>query len=215
MLTNWQRIEEIIKWTGYASVSAFAREIGLNRSENLYQIKRGNNGISRDLSNTITTRFPEISRAWLLTGEGTMLKNDPSPTGKPIPFYNVDAVRAASLQSQTDANGRSKADYYISFPAFDGCKFAALSVSEAMQPDVQRGTILFFSEADVQSIIPGEMYLVLGSKFSGLRYLRRTPGTDELRLLPANRKGYDEVLLSDNDVAELYVVRGVVIGKGI
>lgn len=212
MLSNWQRIEEIIKWTGYASVSAFAREIGLNRSENLYQIKRGNNGISRVLSNVITERYPEISRAWLLTGEGQMLKDAPAPAGVAIPFYNVDAVKAALLSNEEP---KPKPDYYISFPPFDGCRFAAVSMSDAMLPDVARGTILFFAPVEVKAMIPGEMYLVLGDKFNGLRFLRRNPNSDELRLLPANRKGYDEVVLQDSDIKELYAVRGIVTGKGI
>ena len=48
--TNWQRIEMVIQQSKMTA-NAFARHIGLPRGENLYQIKKGNNGISLDVAN--------------------------------------------------------------------------------------------------------------------------------------------------------------------
>ena len=59
---NWQRIEAVIKWANM-STNYFARHIGLARGENLYQIKRGNNGISRDVAQRIVAKFPQIDKA--------------------------------------------------------------------------------------------------------------------------------------------------------
>lgn len=56
--------------------------------ENLYQIKRGNNGISRDVAERIVAKFPEISKAWILTGEGSMFASESSSASQ-IPFYNA------------------------------------------------------------------------------------------------------------------------------
>lgn len=70
-MTDWQRLEQVIKWTGF-STNAFAMGIGLRRSENLYQIKRGNHGISKELAELISTKYPSVNRAWLLTGQGEM-----------------------------------------------------------------------------------------------------------------------------------------------
>lgn len=50
----------------------FCTQYRVETSENLYQIKKGNNGISRDLATLITTKYPSVSKAWLLTGEGEM-----------------------------------------------------------------------------------------------------------------------------------------------
>ena len=69
---NWERIEAVMRHYHFPSSSAFARHIGLNRAENLYQIKRGNNNISPKLAEKINHSFPNISKAWLLTGEGKM-----------------------------------------------------------------------------------------------------------------------------------------------
>lgn len=52
------------------STNYFARHIGLARGENLYQIKRGNNGISLDVADRIVSKFPQVDKLWLLTGRG-------------------------------------------------------------------------------------------------------------------------------------------------
>ena len=55
------------------------------RGENLYQIKRGNNGVSLDVADRIVAKFPEVSKLWLLTGDGQMINGD-APAG---PWSNI------------------------------------------------------------------------------------------------------------------------------
>ena len=83
---NWQRIESIVKWANM-STNYFARYIGLSRGENLYQIKRGHNGISRKLAERIVQHFPQIDMLWLLTGRGQMFVEENDDRGIQIPFY--------------------------------------------------------------------------------------------------------------------------------
>lgn len=73
--TPWDRVEAVIKMSKM-STNAFAKHIGLMRGENLYQIKRGNNGISVDVADRICENYPKVNKLWLLTGEGTMLSTD-------------------------------------------------------------------------------------------------------------------------------------------
>ncbi|MDL2320465.1 hypothetical protein LJC45_04965 [Alistipes sp. OttesenSCG-928-B03] len=207
MLDNWQRIEQIIKWAGFASVSAFAREIGLNRSENLYQIKRGNNGISRDLAQSITERFPEISKGWLMSGEGAMLRGEAQVRDCDIPFFKHDAVQMVTGAEKPDP------EYYISFPVFGGSDFAAFTFADAMEPVIARGTMLFFRKVAVEEAVPGGIYLVVAKTFSGIRYLRRDPGSVDVRLVAANKKEFDEVVVPADSIGELYHVCGIVINK--
>ena len=72
---SWTRLEQVIKWTGLTT-NAFALSIGLKRAENLYQIKKGRNSISRDLADLIAAKYSGISKSWLLTGEGSMLTDE-------------------------------------------------------------------------------------------------------------------------------------------
>ena len=61
-MDNWQRIDSVIRWANM-TINYFALYIGLPRGENLYQIKKGNNSISRNLADKIVTKFPEVSPA--------------------------------------------------------------------------------------------------------------------------------------------------------
>ena len=81
-LEDWQRLQQIIDDSGL-TINAFARHIGLSRGENLYQIKRGHNGISRDLALRIHTHFPQYGIGWTITGE----KDTPPVLHAPYPGW--------------------------------------------------------------------------------------------------------------------------------
>ena len=83
----WPRIEMVIRWSGM-STNAFARHIGLPRGENLYQIKRGNNGLSIHVADMICEKFPEIDELWLLTGKNDM-------------FFSADTCRCREAVQST------------------------------------------------------------------------------------------------------------------
>lgn len=51
--------------------NAFSKEIGLERPEIIYNVLKGKNGLSRKLASLITTKYTNISYAWLLSGEGS------------------------------------------------------------------------------------------------------------------------------------------------
>lgn len=72
---TWERLEAVIQWSNMTT-NAFARHIGLLRGENLYQIKKGNNGLSINVANLICAKFPEIDELWLLTGKNSMLLSE-------------------------------------------------------------------------------------------------------------------------------------------
>ena len=128
-MTDWQRLEQIIRWTGL-STNAFAFSIGLKRSQNLYQIKRHRNRISKDLADRIVRRYPVFDRSWLLTGDGPSpdlsslpLPPRPDTASGRIPFYPLDALRLASDPSLL---ATAQPDGHLSIPGIDDCDLAAL-----------------------------------------------------------------------------------------
>lgn len=207
MLNNWQRIEQVIKWAGAASVSAFARDIGLNRGENLYQIKRGNNGISKELTEIITTKYPQVSKAWLLTGEGDMLPGRGAKERCDIPFYKTDVADIAFGDEMPEP------EYHVSFPMFKGCEFASFTFSDAMAPNIPRGAVLFFRKEDPVALMPGDTYMVVSKTFKGVRQLRKVPENNKVRLTAVNSDQYDDIVIDIKDIVELYHVKGVLINK--
>jgi len=215
-MTNWQRLEQVIKWTGL-STNSFAMAIGLKRSENLYQIKRGSYGISKELARLITVKYTVISRSWLLTGDGQMLLSDASggqhvqPEGA-VPFYSIDASRLAEISDMNELRPL----YYISIPAFKGSDFAAMCAGASMSPDIPGGSTVVFKGVSMDILLPGEAYMVVTKEFATIRYVRtieNDPGS--LLLVPCNEQDYDEMIVARQKIEKLFLVKGIIICKQV
>lgn len=77
-----ERIEEIAKYLG-TSIKGLSDSIGLPHPQTLYDIQKGKTkGISKKVATLILKEIPEISRVWLLTGEGDMLTSGVSVCGE-------------------------------------------------------------------------------------------------------------------------------------
>lgn len=191
----------MVNWTGL-SVNAFARCIGLKRAENLYQIKRGNNGISRELAELITTKYSTINKSWLLTGTGEMFLDDSHSRPAAIPFYKVEVVRLISAREHFTPSG------YFTIPNLADSDLAALLTSHAMEPELPYGAYLFLKQSTLETVIPGKAYLVMSTNFCGVRIVRREAGSPHIRLLPCNAQNYDEVVVETTDVESVYAIKG-------
>ena len=176
----WQRLEAVIRWANM-SANFFAHHIGLSRGENLYQIKRGNNGISLNLAERIVTHFPSINRLWLLTGEGDML-NEESELGRKIPFYRVDVERSIRQREALQA------ECTLSLPVADRCDLAMLYMGTAMGSQLPTGTIVFLKQVDA------------------LRVVRTTAESGVVRLVAGDKKNFDELTISTEEIEQLYQV---------
>lgn len=215
-MNNWQRLEQVIKWTGL-STNAFAKVIGLKRSENLYQIKRGSFGISKELARLITTKYTIVNRAWLLTGEGKMLKMSASDNESEmmnnlikglIPYYPIDIVSFASNVFPT------KPTHNLVLPMFIGATFATTCVGNAMRPSVPNGSIVVLRDSSVNSIVPGETYLIATNDFVLIRTIRTIDSNEnKIMLVADNREQYDNIILEKTEINKIYIVLGVIINK--
>ena len=209
-MNSWDRLKKVIDWSGL-SVNSFAKHIGLKRAENLYQIKKGNNSISKDLSELIAIKYCNISKFWLLTGEGDMFISDSEKANdesllKKIPFYNYD-ISLLKIE-----NGKiPPAEQYIEVPLLNNCDFATLCVGESMTPDIPSGSIVTLKEINIDLLLPGEMYYIVTNEFSTVKFLRTVENDpSKLRLVPGNTDDYDESLLSKNSIRHLFLVKGVI-----
>ena len=196
-----------MKWAGL-SVNSFALNIGLKRSENLYQIKAGNNRISQDLAERIASRYPQISRAWLLTGEGDMFTDD-AVKRVSVPFYDADIEKYITApQNFTQKN-------YISLPMIEDAEFGAKYYGRAMGDAIPPGSVVMLRRVMPDSLIPGGDYLVVADNLTMLRRVRRNIDSGTLRLMPVDEVNFDEIRIDESQVRELYLVRAVIINKTI
>lgn len=215
-MTNWQRLEQVIKWTGL-STNSFALAIGLKRSENLYQIKRGSYGISKELARLITVKYPMISRSWLLTGDGQMLHSNAAeghkaqPDGA-VPFYSIDASHLIEISDMNELRPL----YYISMPAFKGADFAAMCAGSSMAPDIPSGSTVVLKRISVDMLLPGEACMVVTKEFAAIRYVRTIESDPaNLLLVPCNDQDYDEMTVDKQKIEKLFLVKGIIICKQV
>ena len=171
-LDNWQRIESVVKLSGL-SINAFARYLGLPRGENLYQIKKGNNGISRDLAQRIIHKFPQISFSWLMTGRGTMLADDNGNSG--IPLYRcsdrADVERLYMLEP----------DDFVMLPGYEDCNIAIERNWDPIPGAAARGPILLLRRLTGRNIRENK-YLVVTEGLVDVCTVKRMARTGKLRL---------------------------------
>ncbi|MFI3292155.1 MAG: hypothetical protein SNI70_01405 [Rikenellaceae bacterium] len=204
-LTNWERLESVIKWANM-STNYFARHIGLLRGENLYQIKRGNNGISRNLADMIVKSFPEINLLWLLTGEGQMFA-EPEISGDGIPFYNVDVEN--NLRNLDELDPLS----VMAMPIQVEGDVAMLYSGRAMGDIIPANTIVLLKKILPETIIPGGEYVILTKNVVTLRIVcfdgNIADGAsygDVLRLVSADSSKFNDIYVNRQDVETVYKV---------
>ncbi|WP_165024923.1 MULTISPECIES: S24 family peptidase [unclassified Dysgonomonas] len=213
-MDSWNRLNEVIISTGLTT-NAFASSIGLKRSENLYRIKKGKNSISKDLADAIATKYCNISKSWLLTGEGSMYienneKDTHSSSYKKIPFY--DSVYT-DIEPIADGK-KNEPSYYIEVPSLMNCDFATLFVGDSMAPEIPSGAIVTLKEINIESILPGEMYLIVTDAYSTIKYIRTAENDNSiLRLIPKNTESYDDAIIKKAQIKRLYLVKGVISTK--
>ncbi len=209
-MTPWQRLEQVIKWSGL-STNKFAHTIGLKRSENLYQIKRGSFGVSKELSSLITKKYPQINRSWLLTGDGEMMVGvsaagiDPATV---IPFYSLDASQVTQLNIETRAP-----QHNISLPL--EADFALQCSGNSMTPEIPNGSTIILKAIDAERILPGLPYLVVTPEYSTVKIVRTFPGdATKLVLQPRNTQDFDEVVIDKKEIIKIYAVKSVISNIG-
>lgn len=198
-MTSWERLEQIIAQLGL-NVNSFAKEIGLKRSERLYQIKKGNYEISKNLSSLITKRFSTVNEGWLLTGQGEMLKS--SKESKKIPLYGIGIEDLPFDMSTIDPKDQ------LDIPVLSGSDFAVVNNGEAMAPEISHGSLVFVKKTDIDAVLFGDIYLIISEKFNVIRVIREHD-IKTWRLAAKNDKDFDDILLPISSIRTVYKVKGV------
>ncbi len=186
------------------STNYFARYIGLPRGENLYQIKRGNNGISRDVANRIVAKFPQINKLWVLTGEGQMFA--PSELrGAQIPYYNIEVGQGILLRE------RLVPAWNLVVPGLSQCDFAMRYDGREMGEALPAGTIVLLLAAEKEMMIPGAEYVIVSRKIVTLRTVFPAADGQKWRLAAADPAEFDDIVLDANEIEFVYKVVGKLI----
>ena len=168
----WDRVYTAVRASGM-TVNAFARYIGLARGENLYQIKRGNNGVSLDVAERIQAKFPRFSILWLMTGSG-----DPDSQEADcctLPCY-VDIWDASF------PNGPASSRLTLSRSAACGAEVAVRCGEESPGGLMRNPILLLRRYAQDEEPLYGNLHLVVTDRLRVVRMLWRGQEADGLRL---------------------------------
>lgn len=199
----WQRLVLIIEASGL-TVSAFARQIGLPRSENLYQIRRGNNRISRALAQRIHDTFPQYPVAWLICGESETVGvgRGAAPAAR-LPVYRN--LPAAAFPP------KGKPDGYLLLSTAQAGR-AQLAVPAANQvPGGGVQELLVLLRAPQEEFAEGKVYLVVTGRQELLRTVQPEPHDPQrLRLSAAFGAVAEEQVVRRSEIGALWPVCGVV-----
>ena len=161
------------------SIAAFEKSVGMSNASFSKSLKN-NGAIGTDKLENILSVYPDISPEWLLTGQGDMLKEEPSLSvsmnpQEGTPYYDVDFLGGFDLQENSQAmvpalnivaNICPRAEMWCNI------------TGHSMEPTISHGDIIALHKCSVEDIQYGEVYAVVLDTFRTVKILRKssTPG---------------------------------------
>ncbi len=205
-LSNWERLESVVKWADMTT-NYFARYIGIPNAENLYRIKRGQNGISDELAKRIVEKFPQINIVWLKMGFGEMF-GSPENNSSAKPLYNVsieDNIR--------NIESLKPSDHMVLPPSVD-CDFGMLYLGRAMGVVTPPNTVVLLKKILPEMIIPGDECVIVSKKIVLLRNVTFEEvdfNHTRLRLKAEVAESFGDVTVAFDQVEAVYKVKGKIL----
>lgn len=164
-MTTKDRLLKYIEHTGLAT-SRFESLCGLSNG----YVRNLKTQIGADKLSNILNAFPELSKIWLLTGEGSMLVNTsntsapaPSPSSTEEETKRVPLIPFEAQGGQLDGfarNGVTLAQCETVPTPFKGAQFAISVRGQSMSPAYPSGCVLFISKNIADWVEWGKVYVL-------------------------------------------------------
>lgn len=213
------RIDKILKDKNLKPAQ-FAKKIAIHPTR-VYDLLSGKIGsITQKLADGIVESFPEYSRTWLITGEGSPYdeyKNmgtcpvcadriDEAEVIEEIPYTPKSIVEARNLDiEKLVRTGSQTLEKRSIVDLLDNFDYAQPVISGAMSPYFKRGDTLFLRFLpEGAELVDGEVYSVDTPQYGCLLRRVKVEG-DTLRLI-ATCKGYEDILVKRSDVMSVALV---------
>lgn len=171
----------------------------------------------------ILLAYPELSADWLLTGAGSMLKDDlngiqtadeansstlPTTSMNPsvgTPYYDVDFIGGFDevFNSQVNIPATN-----IVIRGFEKASLWCNVTGHSMEPKINHGDIIALRQCTLNDIQYGEIYAVVLDTIRTIKILRRSPDPSKLRFIPINTEDYDEQEFDKSRIVNVFEVIG-------
>lgn len=152
-----------------------------------------------------------ISASYLLTGEGTMFKEENLPAkvsydqnvGKP--YYDVDFIGGFSeiFNNQTTVPACN-----VLVPGFEKASLWCNVTGHSMEPKINHGDIIALHECTINDIQFGEIYAVVLDTIRTIKILRRGSTPEKLLYVPINKPDYEEQEFDISRIIRVFEVLG-------
>lgn len=215
------RIQEIASSEGI-TIGAMERTIGASKGVLSRAINNGTDIQAKWLS-IIVENYPRYSTGWLLTGAGSMLKDDlnniktadeansstlPTTSMNPsigTPYYDVDFIGGFDevFNSQVNIPATN-----IVIRGFEKASLWCNVTGHSMEPKINHGDIIALRQCTLNDIQYGEIYAVVLDTIRTIKILRRSPDPDKLRFIPINTEDYDEQEFDKSRIVNVFEVIG-------
>ena len=169
------------------------------------------------------TKCDFINPAWLLTGKGSMLKDNlsgiktideadssfmPTTSMSPsvgTPYYDVDFIGGFDEVFNSQVNMPST---NIVIRGFEKASLWCNVTGHSMEPKINHGDIIALRQCTLNDIQYGEIYAVVLDTIRTIKILRRSPDPDKLRFIPINTEDYDEQEFDKSRIMNVFEVIG-------
>lgn len=215
------RIQEIASNEGI-TIGAMERTIGASKGVLSRAINNGTDIQAKWLS-IIVENYPRYSTGWLLTGAGSMLKDDlngiktideanpsfmPTTSMNPsvgTPYYDVDFIGGFDevFNSQVNIPATN-----IVIRGFEKASLWCNVTGHSMEPKINHGDIIALRQCTLNDIQYGEIYAVVLDTIRTIKILRRSPDPSKLRFIPINTEDYDEHEFDKSRIMNVFEVIG-------
>lgn len=215
------RIQEIASNEGI-TIGAMERTIGASKGVLSRAINNGTDIQAKWLS-IIVENYPRYSTGWLLTGAGSMLKDDlkgiqtadeanpstlPTTSMNPsvgTPYYDVDFIGGFDevFNSQVNIPATN-----IVIRGFEKVSLWCNVTGHSMEPKINHGDIIALRQCTLNDIQYGEIYAVVLDTIRTIKILRRSPDPGKLRFIPINTEDYDEQEFDKSRIVNVFEVIG-------
>ena len=208
---NKTRLMQFIKHLGM-STRAFETRCGLSNG----YIRSMRKGLGTDKLNNVLQEFPELSRDWLLFGEGEMLSSTqgtdtPAIQEPETPQGNIrywEDVSATGGSLEFLENPDEHKIRWINVPNFSECTDAVNFWGDSMHPLYQSGEVIILKEWTENFIDYGNVYLVITRNGNRMvKYLRKSADETTVMCVSEN-KAFDSFEIDKADILKLYLVKG-------
>ncbi len=204
-----------------------ADAVGMKRAQGIYDILNPEKkvGISKNMADKICSKFSQINKAYLLTGEGKMLnEEDPERIEKEISIspsdikegeysgalvYNIDGT--CGVMERDMAFTRDNIVGSVNLPEINKESKIIRANGDSMEPVIFDGDRVVLRQIhNFDDIFYGQIYLILLDEYRMIKYIRKyEPDEDNYIILRSRNKEYDDIKLHKSKIKKLFVVENI------